>query len=959
MAQVRSLAKKYASISRPKGASGQSSYFSTLAKRTQAAEDDVVDHDYSIGNLSAEYYKSELTKRLSRTTNTPLQMENLKQKIVKVQEDYNDSIVQNQYKTGQITDRDMYNWENSKLAKMSAADGTAYQTQATKVAGLLDKANKADRKQYRITEMNRISRMPEDTSQLMASKVAMYQKLRDMAIEDGDQNDATTLDTTYQNSVSAANRLQVTEGIEAKNRSIKEQYHPTEAGVLDNTVPAVTTGTAGIPSSGFSGAATSGAVPAGASGSLPAGTVDPKAALQEARTKDEQRLANAEQRLQSLKDREQEIRDTIEEAKFYKENYASGIPALKKYGEVDMAADYAEKVKMYDRQIIESNDTLKTVQSQLAESTQYYEEVKKDVAYKTSFVEKQDMENQILDAEQNLNLSLQTGQVTKEEYLDMRREIIQQKVNLYSDLAQLYSEYDKTNPAADVARKAQKEELTNLRQAVSDVNNVGRYELVDAGDGTIKLTDVYKLKSVSRNFEQDYLQDGNVWRKVMIPDATDTQGNPLGLSGAIKEGYSAQTGTAFVVKMIDGKMTEVPVTVYNNKPILAESVDPNQMVFDAKKNTWTDAPKSVFQKAADMSKIVSDTISTPNGQFAPVTKAVKAVDLKSLYGGVQDTFKKQNLDINKAPFQQTGQIGNVLQNLWGGAKNVIKDILGKAVTFPVIEHVSGQEEGPTVPALAVTPEEFKKTIHDASLAYGVPEDILTNLLAAESSWDKNVISGIRKSSAGALGIAQFMPDTARALGIDPLNPNQAIQGAAKYLKQKYDKFKDWEKALAAYNAGDSNVIKYNGIPPFEETQNYVRKIMGNATTTNADQYLEPGKITTTVSDVKKPPSVANGGLTVQAVKPTMSNPNNTPGITPVAAPKPSQTGYTNTSGQQISLPKITPVVQNMNLNQPGIKINQVSTPKPAPAPTILQKISSAAGSAVNTAKNVLSKLKFW
>lgn len=103
--------------------------------------------------------------------------------------------------------------------------------------------------------------------------------------------------------------------------------------------------------------------------------------------------------------------------------------------------------------------------------------------------------------------------------------------------------------------------------------------------------------------------------------------------------------------------------------------------------------------------------------------------------------------------------------------------------------------------------------------YGLPQGMLNAVMRTESSGNPNAVS-----PKGAQGLFQFMPETAKELGIDPMNPEQAADGAARYLKQHYDRFGDWNLALAAYNAGPGNVQKYGGIPPFQETQNYVQKV---------------------------------------------------------------------------------------------------------------------------------------
>ena len=117
--------------------------------------------------------------------------------------------------------------------------------------------------------------------------------------------------------------------------------------------------------------------------------------------------------------------------------------------------------------------------------------------------------------------------------------------------------------------------------------------------------------------------------------------------------------------------------------------------------------------------------------------------------------------------------------------------------------------------------QYLKMAKKAATRHGVPIDLFLRLVQPESGWNQGAVS-----HAGAIGLAQLMPGTAAGLRVDPNDPEQNLEGGARYLKQQYREFGTWKLALAAYNAGPGAVKKHGGIPPYKETKNYVKIIAG-------------------------------------------------------------------------------------------------------------------------------------
>jgi len=116
-------------------------------------------------------------------------------------------------------------------------------------------------------------------------------------------------------------------------------------------------------------------------------------------------------------------------------------------------------------------------------------------------------------------------------------------------------------------------------------------------------------------------------------------------------------------------------------------------------------------------------------------------------------------------------------------------------------------------------EQLERMIRDKSNKYGVSEDLIKAVIKTESNGNQGAVS-----KAGAVGLMQLMPGTAKILGVNPEDPEENIDGGVRYLKNMSKEFNSLDEVLAAYNAGPGSIKKHGGIPPYGETKNYIKQI---------------------------------------------------------------------------------------------------------------------------------------
>ena len=202
-----------------------------------------------------------------------------------------------------------------------------------------------------------------------------------------------------------------------------------------------------------------------------------------------------------------------------------------------------------------------------------------------------------------------------------------------------------------------------------------------------------------------------------------------------------------------------------------------------------------------------------SGEAAAIARA------RQLDSYINSVYSEQNIQENKEAEFGSKPFNEVLKTSLDeqiNEKSVFK--LDKPPKIPF----GSLSVGAKIKGASSSKEEIMSMIDDACDKFNVDSKLVKALVQQESGYNPNA-----KSKAGAMGLMQLMPKTAESLGVNnPMDPKENIEGGVKYLKSMLDKFHGNKiLALAAYNAGPNAVSKYNGVPPYKETENYVKSIL--------------------------------------------------------------------------------------------------------------------------------------
>lgn len=930
----QSLSSKFKSMQRSYSSmtSSLSSYSKTLQRRTQSAEDKIIDDNFSNGLISTEAYIRELQDRQTRTYLTPLQRTNLGIKIRDTQEKYQDEQVQTAYQNGgfingqKIDDSYMLAYEKSKLEKMDA-NSTAYQQQAQKVQTLQDKLETKARKDLRTQRELEIAQTPAYTFETLRAKQQMYEELATEAQNDGDTDAYKSYLIQATNYKNAADKAELGYNVNKDVQKLNEDRFVTSQEIKygEQTGEQPTTGSK-----------QPGAVSAPVPGSQALDSVTPTANIPEANTNtpeqqvptqqedildklenmswgdltsfynedENKRLANIEKSASSKK---KSLETMDADYKYYNQIFDKYLDAMNNSTDPDERDKYWAKASSASEKSQDLFNKIQQTEAELETAVTDYQDKTKTL--------NQSVANRILsEAKVKLQLdkaeldkALQEGSIDSSGFIDGQvgyvadyMRFLNVKKYVFNDIYNDPKEVDQI----DTEINKYNDDMTKTEAAF---NNKWAYAgVVSPEDGLVKLENVQKIKDQLDEkgqpmFDKLYQKVGNAFAKV---EYKDNKGNTLTtdeISKKTPQDLEKYRKIATIWRKLtpDGPRVQTITEFGKGETISKISVR------DDKGNVqpYFEAPKKegFFQKAGNALLGAAAWLQTNVAE--PVANNIVKPAVQSVGNAMLED--KQNTN-------------NFLRSTFGQPAQQITSNL-RSMKFPELMPVAYAAEGQM--ALQGVPEEYTKQIIEASTKYNVRPEVIAGLLNKESMFDPNADNGQDR------GLAQINRSAHPEISDQQaLDPSFAIDFVGKELGRLKEATGSEFDALRAYNGGlsgyDSSVTGWDGKRTVSQiTREYANDILGKA-------KEHTPTVAGMTSDLK--PTVA--GLRSQ--KKDNINPNNI--------------NYAGTIQSGMSLgPNPKPVNQKPQLR------SQVSAPKQNP----IQQVASAVEKKVNDVKNTVNNTK--
>lgn len=544
-------ASQYQSFRRRAGSPGsQSNYAASLIKKQNSAEDDYWDNQYDVGNITAEQYLTILRGReTSRTYYTPLQLQNLKQKIVSVGEDFTDSEVEKMYKEGKIDTTGYTQYFKERLNTMTP-DNKAYNTLSIKVKGLEDKAQREARSEYRLNQMVKISQEQGDTSKSYEAKAKLYQELEDQARLDGDTAQADQFLIQKNNAKESARKANINDYLtETRGTSITKYG---EAARQAGTAP-TSAGSAPLRSQGGTGITSGGA--------RATTTTAPRASSFPTSGGSSKKVLSAMNRINDLETNRAELEYKISR---YENaiNQATG----------DQKTSLINTYNSYLNDYAQNTSSLADAQQSLADAQQA---AVVGAANKYAKNEKQRM----AEIEKKVLSDFKAGLLSKEQFLTASKDVFDEKMQTLQEISDGYSNLGEFDKSENYLKEIEKETpaYEDLNDKINRPDDFQPFRVDKNGDvtdsfgnnlkaGDVGLKDISILRDTGV-LNENYAKIGGVYHKLYSSKFAISENEPLGLGDRDAKQYAKDANTLFVYGE-GGKKTPVQhVKVKNPKAV--------------------------------------------------------------------------------------------------------------------------------------------------------------------------------------------------------------------------------------------------------------------------------------------------------------------------------------------------------------------------------------------------------